>query len=330
MEKELIQKFLEAFAVGDSFGKATEYCSRTEIAEAYSSITEIFPPSESLSHKDILHGHVTDDTEQVVYLIREYSDKGRVDSYDTAMCLLKWFKETDAIKYMGPSSLRALTYIEDGGDIEKAGINGTTCGGIMRSPAAFLFSNDENAVENTVRCLKPTHNTALAMEAAIAYTSALMEASKDGSSVSTIIKKAIDGSLIGYGYGNRERTNGVGPSMSSRLLFLQKVIPLLKNDEELKVLLYDVLGTTLSSIDCASAAFAIFIYTDGDVLRTIQLATETGGDTDTIACLAAGLSALYSKGHNIPQHMVKLVAESNNIDFSYLADLVVNYQEEHK
>lgn len=31
MERELVEAFLEAFAVGDAFGKATEYCSRQAI-----------------------------------------------------------------------------------------------------------------------------------------------------------------------------------------------------------------------------------------------------------------------------------------------------------
>lgn len=328
MKKELIKNFLQAFAVGDAFGKVTEYCSRKEIEKNYSNITTILPPSLSLSHKDLLHGRVTDDTEQVVYLIKTYSEKKRVDSYDTALTLLSWLEECNAYSYMGPSSLKALSYIKNGGDIEKAGINGTTCGGLMRSPAAFLFSNETNIICNTYNCLKPTHNTSLAMEAAISYTFALMEAKKSSATIESIMEKAKEGAEIGSRYGNSERTNGVGPSLYSRIVFLEKTIPKIRSDKELKILLYDILGTTLSSIDCASSVFGLFLYTKGDVIRVIENATETGGDTDTISSLGASLSTLYRKGHNIDQSMIDLVSKANNINFDYLTELIYNAQED--
>lgn len=111
MNKALIQSFIEAYAVGDAFGKATEYCSQQQIEEAYPCIQELLPPEKSLSHQGLVHGQVTDDTEQNVYLIHEYAEKETVDPYDTAKCLVRWVTETDATKYIGPNSLRALKAI---------------------------------------------------------------------------------------------------------------------------------------------------------------------------------------------------------------------------
>lgn len=326
MNKDIIRKNLEAFAVGDAFGKATEYCSREEIATHYSNITTILPPEKSLSHKDVAYCHVTDDTEQIVYLIDEYAKKKRIDAHDTAITLLRWFRETDAMKYIGPSSLNALNSIENGGDIEKAGIHGTTCGGIMRSPSAIYFSSEETIERNIVECLKPTHNTSIAISAAISYGYAMLEASKDNATVDSIIEKAIYGAERGAGYGNSERVTGVGPNLVYRLPFLKKVIPSLKDDVSFKTFLYDILGTTLSSIDTSSAVFALLMYTNGDTMRTIRLATETGGDTDTIAALAGALVATYSKGHNIPQEMIDNVSKANNIDFETLSDKIITIQ----
>ena len=56
----------------------------------------------------------------------------------------------------------------------------------------------------------------------------------------------------------------------------------------------------------------------------IRLATEMGGDTDTIACLAAGLCTMYAGQHNLPAEMVKLVSDANHLDFDALAELVVS------
>lgn len=322
MDKNLIRQFLEAFAVGDAFGKTTETCSRQSIESRYGRIDRMFKPEESLSHEDLGYGQVTDDTEQNVYLIREYYKRGCVDVYDTAMCLLRWFEETKSYKVIGPSSLNALTTIRDGGDIETAGIHGTTCGGIMRTPAAFLFSTKDNLEENVVKCLKPTHFTAVANEAAMAYAYALQEASKEDSTIGSILEQACLGASVGFSHGSTYRCSGVGPSVSARILFLENQVPLLKDEREFKVLMYDVLGSTMASCDVASSVFGLLLFTKGNVSQTIRLATETGGDTDTIACLAAGLCTLYSKGHNIDRSLVELVEKTNDIDFEELSNLV--------
>ena len=65
------------------------------------------------------------------------------------------------------------------------------------------------------------------------------------------------------------------------------------------------------------------MWAKDDVHLAIRLATEMGGDTDTIACLAAGLCALYAGKHNLPDDMVKLVSEANHLDFDALADMVL-------
>ena len=168
MKKELIRSLLEAFAVGDAYGKATEYCSLEQVQAHYSRIDELLPPEKAIAHQDLFYGQVTDDTEQNVYLLREYARQGRVTPYDTAMCLLRWVQETDAAtKYIGPNSLKALRAIEQGADVTTAGTGGTTCGGMMRAPVAFLFSTPDTLTQNVVTCLMPTHNTSVAIEAAM-------------------------------------------------------------------------------------------------------------------------------------------------------------------
>lgn len=326
MDKNQIKQFLEAFAVGDAFGKTTETCSRQSIKARYARIDHMLGPEESLSHENLRYGQVTDDTEQNIYLIREYAAKGCIDVHDTAMSLLRWFEETNSYEVIGPSSLAALTSIRDGGDVETAGTHGTTCGGIMRTPAAFLFSTGENLEENVVKCLKPTHFTAIANEAALAYAYALQEASREGSTMDSILEQACIGADRGFTHGSTFRCSGVGPSVKARIRFLKKQIPSLRDEEELKVLLYDVLGSTMSSCDVAASVFGLLIFTKGDVSETIRIATEMGGDTDTIASLAAGLCTLYSKGHNIDPSMVETVGRANDIDFEELSELVYNFR----
>jgi len=323
MDKQLVRSFLEAFATGDAYGKVTEYCSQEEIDSHYDRIDELLPPERSIAHQDLFWGQVTDDTEQNVYLIGEYAQSGVITARGTAMCLLRWVEETDAAdKYIGPNSLKALRSIRDGTDIDKAGVGGTTCGGMMRAPAAFLFSSDETLARNVVACLTPTHNTSVAIEAAMCYAYALNAAQK-GLSVPQILDMACEGADIGRQYGSKKRVAGVAPSCRERIRFLTRALPALTDEKALKRFLYYVLGATLASCDVCACVFALFMYSGRDVRLAIRLAAELGGDTDTIACLAAGLCTLYSGGHNIDRDTVALVERANHLDFDALAGQVM-------
>lgn len=323
MNKTTIRAFLEAFAVGDAYGKATEQCTRQEIESHYNRVDTILTPKESLTHEDLFHGQVTDDTEQVVYLIREYHDKGCITPYDTAMALLQWVNETDAAnKYIGANSLNALRSIAAGADVTTTGLNGITCGGMMRTPAAFFMSRETDLVQNVVSCLMPTHYTGVAIESAMCYAYALQAASQ-GADMDTILKQACKGADVGKPYGSQKRVAAAAPSCAARIRFLQQYLPALSSDQALKEFLYDILGTTQASCDCCAAAFALFIWAKEDVHLAIRLATEMGGDTDTIACLAAGLCTMYAGKHNLPDDMVQLVSSANQLNFDELAEMVV-------
>ena len=193
---------------------------------------------------------------------------------------------------------------------------------MMRTPAAFFMSSEENLVQSVINCLMPTHYTGVAIESAMCYAYALQAASK-GCDMQTILDEACKGAAIGKPHGNQLRVASAAPSCAARIRFLQKLLPTLENEQQLKEFLYDVLGTTQESCDCCAAAFALFMWAKDDVHLAIRLATEMGGDTDTIACLAAGLCALYAGKHNLPDDMVKLVSEANHLDFDALADMVL-------
>lgn len=322
MKQDKVQVFLEALAVGDAYGKVTEYCSLEDITQKLGSVVTLLTPEESLTHHDLFHGQVTDDTEQNFYLLKQFLEDQKITPENTAEALQKWIDETDAKKYMGPSSSVALEKIKAGEDINLTGLNGTTSGGIMRIPATFLFSSEKDLEQNVVASLIPTHNTGVAMDAAMTYAYALQAAEKAESTIESICDAAYLGSQIGRKYGSQERTAAVAPGCGERIRFLQKYLLEVETEQELKEFLYYVLGTTCSSWDVCSAVFGIFLWVKDDVFEAIRIATELGGDTDTIACLVACLSTLYADGHNIPKEIVNLVAEANRIDFAMVASLV--------
>jgi ADP-ribosylglycohydrolase len=330
MKKSLIKSLLEALAVGDSFAKVTEFASRDQIKAAYRSIESLLSPEEALSHKDMRYAQVTDDTEQNFFLLQDYCRNPDITPEIASASLIRWYEEAeDPEKYIGPSSRKAILAIRDGADLYRAGSGGTSCGGIMRVPAAFLCSTDPVSLhDNIISTLLPTHNTNIAMEAAMGYGHALFAASINHS-IEDIIQAALVGCDIGRRISTENMDKACAPSCKARIPILLHHLPQFVNEEELLDFLFYVFGTTISSCDVFTATLALFLWSKTDVSLAIRLAAMLGGDTDTISCLAAFLCCCYAKGHNLPENMVQTVVAANHLDLEDLSQKIYIYRKNH-
>jgi len=314
---------LEAFAVGDALGMATEFMTRGEIADRFGLVEGLLEPALSKNHGDLRRGQVTDDTEQVLALLDEYCARGRIDPRDTAERLLRWVRESGAVerRYIGPSSKAALQAIGEGADPAKTGLGGTTCGGIMRSPAAALFALCRGLpLDESLRaCLMPTHNTMPALAAAGAYGYALRKA-LEGGSPEDIIGEALKGEAAGSAQAPWKLC---GPSIAARVGHFRHAVSEFRSPGAVLDFLYEVYGTGLESVDVASAVLCIFLYSPEDTWLCLRMGASIGGDTDTIAALAGALSAAHQAAsgerHDIPEALLKEVLESNGLDLPSLA-----------
>ncbi len=323
----LIRGILTAYAVGDAMGMPTEFMTRAEISSRFGLVDRILEPSQSKNHPSLPKANITDDTEQVCTLLEEYSEKDSIDPYITAKKLLRWMKESNAIEkgYIGPSSRLALEAIERGESPEKAVKKGTTCGGVMRSLAAVLFAAArQRPLADCVRaCLTPTHNTQLAMEPAMAYGYAL-HAAICGKDIEGILSEAKKGAEAAQAAPDSQVYPQCGASVVARLLHFKELASSFSSPDEVLDFIYYVYGTTLASVDVATAAMCIFLSAKDDVWLSIRMGTSVGGDTDTIAALAGALSAAYALSHgqslNIPKAIVSEVLENNKLDFDRLAE----------
>ncbi len=329
MKKELIKSILESLAVGDSLCKCTEFASRSQILEHFSGspITDYLPPEQGLSHRDMRFAQVTDDTEQNLFILDDYIHSSEITPELAARSLLRWFTETpEPLKYIGPSSLKALKAIQEGADIRTAGKEGTSCGGVMRVPAPFLCSTDLQSLDHNIICtLTPTHNTGAAMEAAFGYGYALYglcESRNIDHATHMAERGCMKGRLI-----NGPGTDDIClPSSSARLKLICEYLPHITTDDQLLDFLFYSLGTTISSCDVFTSCYALFLWCRSDVYKAVQMAASLGGDTDTIGCLAAVLCCVFGQGHNIPSHIVDSAAACNHIDFDVLADEISDYR----
>ena len=289
---------------------ATEFMTRGQIEAAFpGGVIRLLSQADSQNHGDLAPGSVTDDTEQVAYLLSLYRRRGAVTVADTVAGLLDWIRETGAVEkhYIGPSSLKALTAIENGADPATTG-TGTTCGGVMRTPAAVCFDPNQTMDQlraNLHACLLPTHNTSEALEAAGCYGAALLTA-LNGGTVDEVVAAALE---------NGPKTEELAPwrgcAASSAARIREAMSWPQLPDRELFHRLYDLWGTGLPSADVCGAAFALFLAARGSAYRAIFLGASLGGDTDTIAALAGALTAAQAGSVDIPDHILGPVRAMN-------------------
>lgn len=312
---------LEAFACGDAMGMPTEFMTLAEIRRRFGIVDRLLLPEESQNHGDLPQGSVTDDTEQNVYLLRAYRAVGAVTVEDTTAALLCWIRETDAVgkKYIGPSSQRALEAVGAGADPHETGLNGTTCGGVMRAPSVVWFDvlAPEQALEDrVVACLMPTHFTSQALEAAGAYAFAL-RAALLGEPREAILEAAARGAAR---CAARAPYAACAPLAMARVNWARPLLDgALADDAALLEFLYAVLGTGLPSADVCAAAFLLWLRAGGSAWRAIRLGASAGGDTDTIAALAGALTAAESGALDVPEDVRACVQSRNGLDYPALA-----------
>ncbi len=316
------KQVLEAFAVGDAMGMPTEFMEQNEIKKNFGFVDRLLDTQLSRIHKNLKKGQITDDTEQNIFLIKSYYENGKVDIDSTVRGLRTWIDEThpDEKGYIGPSTLKAFERINDGEDINEVGIRGTTCGAAMRSLAPALCTKKgqiKSLKEAILCCSIPTHNTNIALEAAMAlgfgYHHAAIESSFD-----EIIESMILGAEIGRNIG---KGKFVGASTGSRIKLAVTQVQKMQTPGEVLNFIYDVIGTTMESNEVVPAAVAIFAYTMENTWLSIKMGASVGGDTDTIAAIAGALSCLYARSHSLPKEILKKLEEVNKIDLEKYAQM---------
>jgi len=303
-----IFRALEAFAVGDAMGMVTEFMTRRQISTRFDFVSDLLEPEHSYIHKNLTRGQITDDTEQVLYLIKLYNEKRNFSQETVKEALCRWEEECDPVAkgYIGPSTRRAIEAFKSNQDFESLG---TTSGAPMRVLAPVLCNLDrgeKHLVEVIRNCTAPTHNTNLALEASLAVGFAYYYAARR-LNANGIIEAAITGSKVSEELSCAEF---VGPSAGERLSVIREHIGGELPDHFLDRIYY-LFGTTMEAVDVAVAAIAIGLFCRDDVWLAIRMGASIGGDTDTIAAIAGALSSLQGDANNIPHFITQRVLKAN-------------------
>ena len=315
--KNAVKGCLVGVAAGDSMGMPTSMMSPSTIKKIFGKYVDKFLPAPKghVIHDKMVAGQVTDDTQQTLLIADSIIEKGEIDPEDIAHRLINWAEEINAFGTMavGPSSFRALYAIKAGKSIYETGSVGDTNGAVMRIGAVAIYGKGElqRTVDAVEQACIPTHNTNIAIAGASAVAMAIGSCINGEEDIDIIIENAIKAAELGMTRGNI----WYSASIIERTKLALDLVNQNKPHEKIIQDLYNIIGAGVQVSETVPTCLAITKLANGNLVEAIQLATNLGGDCDTIAAIAGSICGAYSGANTIPSEWIKLLEKVNKYNF---------------
>lgn len=235
--------------------------------------------------------------------------------------LLELHKKYDVFKgdVYGASTQKAVTKILAGEDIYQMGKTGITCGSAMRAlPIAMYFYNDIDAlIKNTVSSCIISHNTDVAIDAAIASNITLASLI-NGKSKFNAIMEGIRVTKENHGkFG--EKTNE--PKIYE---IIQKALDSLKGKSIDEAMFYipEKIGVKWFARETIPGAFANYIVSNTPQDSSL-LSMRCGGDNQTVPEIACSFLGAEKGTQIFPEEILRKIEEVNKIKIYEMADKLI-------
>lgn len=284
-------------------------------------LDRLYPaPPDHPVHAGLPAGRVTDDTEQAFAVAHAILREGHVTAEGVAQALLDWYERAGGENnpFIGPSTRRALQRLKAGCPVTEAGRGGDTNGAAMRASVVGLIhpGDPEGAVRDAALQAIPTHHTDVAISGAAAVAAAVAVALVPGSSLDAIWEAGIRGAEEGRRLG----PPWMGASVARRIrMALEIAVQPLPPFERI-LLLYDTIGSTLSTTEAVPAAFGILAMAQGDPIQTAIYAAALSGDADTVGAIACAIAGAWRGLAGFPAEILHTLRAANpELDFEETA-----------
>lgn len=266
------EALLFGLALGDALGYTVEFDTLPAIKTRYGQTGIQQPPAPAM---------FSDDTQMTIALAEGLLDAGLDSSLDAQMTavaerFVAWRHSPENNRAPGNTCLSAVARYEAGMGWREAGIAASKgCGSAMRvAPIGYLYQHDEaRLVEVAAASSLVTHGHPAAVAAAVgaAYAVKLALDSVPVSQYLPRIMAATDG--ISDEFDQALRAVGQAGGWGDEETALAHIGEGWVGEEALALALYCVLRYPDSYVDC------------------VRRAANTNGDSDSIACIAGGISA---------------------------------------
>jgi ADP-ribosylglycohydrolase len=309
-------------AVGDALGMPTQALPRATVARLFGVLDgfRAGPPENELS-AGLPAGHTTDDTDQAVIVARCLVDGGgRVDHDLLARLLLDWqgrMVAAGSADLLGPSTLRALRLVTEGAPVGTTGRWGDTNGAAMRvAPLGIAVPPAplDRLCAAVADLDRLTHDTTVA-NAGAAAVAAVVSAGVDGASWGEAAALGVAAAALGAELGSYVPGADVARRISWALDLVRDA-----DDDPLLDLVDGLVGTSVATQEAVPAAFAVASRAPGDPWRAALLAARLGGDSDTVAAMAAAMVGACTGLGSFPADAVATVRAVNDLDLEPLVD----------
>lgn len=319
--KNKIKGCLIGVAAGDSMGMPSSMMSPEEIQARFGKIdTFLSAPADHLIHQGMIAGEITDDTQQTLAIADSIIEKGEVDPVNVAEHLIKWAEDLGIFNnnVAGPSTLRALNMIRNGKSIKESGIVGDTNGACMRIGAVGIFGKGEmiRTLDAVEKSCQATHNTNIAIAGASAIAIVIGKALKGEKNIDRLIAYAKQAVEEGMKRGNI----WYSASISKRIDWVLDLIETAESKEQAMLDMYNFIGAGVQIAETVPTCLGILKLTNGDPVETVKVASNLGGDCDTIAAIAGSMAGAIGGADAFPDEWISLLEDVNGIDFEEYAE----------
>ena len=298
---------IHGLAIGDALGFAVEFMRLDEIRAVYG--PEGVATFESVhnaprlictAHHPI--GTYSDDT-QMSLATANGLIAARSDDLDDIMDgiaaeYVKWLDDPENNRAPGQTCIEGATRLKeavhwrDSGDTWSKG-----CGAAMRTaPIGLCFCHDTEKLREVAyhaSACTHAHPTGIAAGIGTAYLVAM--------AATDMAPGDMPGRLC-------ELTRDISAEFVSKI---QEVEPMLAHDDHFEAIAE--LGEGWVGEEAVAIALYCFLKNPRDYRKTILMAANTNGDSDSIACIAGAISGAYNGVHAIPNEWVREVENSQGL-----------------
>lgn len=236
--------------------------------------------------------------------------------------LMELHRKHDVFKgdVYGPSTQKAITRILAGEDVYEMGKTGITCGSAMKClPIAMFFHNDMKAlVENTVNTCIISHNTDVAIDAAIA-SNVTLASLINGDEKFAAIQKGIDAVKKYHGkFGAKTDEPRIDERIKTALKLLRG-----ENLEDAVRVVPDRFGVSWFARETIPGAFANYIVSNSPEDSSL-LAMRCGGDNQTVPEIACAFLGAEKGPEIFSAEIVKKIEKANKVKIYEMAEKLVS------
>jgi ADP-ribosylglycohydrolase len=302
--EDRFQGCLLGLAIGDALGYPVEFLSLPEIRKRYG------PDGiQDLTGNPALH---SDDTQTSMAVARALVDAGQdgVENWMEALVreFLIWLRSPENDRAPGNTTIKGCQNLEAGISWNESGlVESKSCGAIMRvAPIGLYYRSDPSELRLAAwasAIATHAHPTALVCAEVTAFCVSWAVGRVDPSEYWERIKALQRDSLQSWdpvlgtswrraGYSRPEDYLAVG---WAQLLAELEKMPLALAKDPADVC--EILGGGWGSDEALACALACVLESPKDYLTAVRRGANTGGDSDSIACIAGAISGAYL-GHN--------------------------------